>query len=347
VSDPFASIVGQPRAVEQLRAASKQPVHAYLFVGPAGSGKRSAARAFAAALLDDDRPLQNTHPDVVTVEREGASINVGQAREIGRLAARSPGEGNRKILVLTDFHLVEEAAPALLKTIEEASASTVFIILADTATRELVTVASRCVRIDFCALPVEVIKATLLAEGIDPQRAKAAAESAFGNMSRARLLAADDAVVARRELWRDIPMRLDGTGAMSAQLSDEVAASLDEAMAPLLEQQAEEEALLKIRAKETGQNAGSAKVVEARQKREQRRLRTDELKAGLATLAQEYGRRLLDVSDSESAKAVRDALEAVTWATKALAFNPNEILLLQGLFVRLSQLPSRRATRTS
>jgi len=315
-----------------------------LFVGPAGSGKRIAARAFAAALLGDDSALSDAHPDLVTVEREGASISVGQAREIARLAARSPMEGDRKVLVLTDFHLVEEAAPALLKTIEEASASTVFVILADTVTRDLVTVASRCARVDFSTLSNELIAETLIGEGIDDTRAQEAAAGSFGNLSRARLLAGDDSVAARRSLWAGAQARLDGTGTTAASLVDEVIASLDLASEPLLRNHAVEEQAMRERAKQTGQSLGT-KALETRQKREVRRLRTDEVKAGLATLAQEIAKQLSDAQNATAANAVHESLDAIRWATQALTFNPNEVLLLQGLFARLSALPTMRTSR--
>lgn len=346
VKDPFSSVIGQPKAVEQLRAAANRPVHAYLFVGPAGSGKRTAARAFAAALLGDDRPLDDLHPDVSIVEREGASINVAQAREIGRLAARSPMEGDRKVLVLTEFHLVDEAAPALLKTIEEASETTVFVILTDSMTRELVTVASRCVKIDFCALSNEAIESALLAEGCDAEHAKEAAASAFGNLDRARLLVADDTAVERRRLWSGVPGRLDGTGAMAAKLADEVVSSLDAASKPLVERQAAEQERVQARAKEVGQAAGTAmKNLETKHKRELRRLRTDELRAGFATLAREFGGKAQHSSDGHDSAAAMESLEALTWASESLTFNPNESLLLQGLFVRLTQAANKRIRR--
>src|SRR5262245_36781474 len=115
----FDTLVGQARPVAQLRAAAGSPVHAYLLVGPPGGGKRPAARAFAAALLCPlggcgscdvcRRVLADVHPDAVVVERDGAYISVGQAREIQRLAMRTPVEGSRKVLQLIDFHLVREA----------------------------------------------------------------------------------------------------------------------------------------------------------------------------------------------------------------------------------------------
>ena len=156
----FAEVVGQEKTVAALLAAAARPVHAYLFVGPPGSGKAAAATSFAAALLCPASPpdgtcdtcrrvLSGVHPDVIEVEREGAAISIDAARQVSRLAATSPVEGDRKVIILHDFHLVEDAGPALLKTIEEPPATTVFVILAEYVPPELVTIASRCVRVDF------------------------------------------------------------------------------------------------------------------------------------------------------------------------------------------------------
>src|SRR5438270_421837 len=229
----FDDVTGQERAVGRLRAAAGTPVHAYLFVGPAGSGKRHAARTFAAALLCPDagcgscsvceRVRAGVHPDVVVVERAGPYITVDQAREIVRLAMRSPNEGRRKVLVLTDFHLVQQAAPTLLKIVEEPPESTVFVILAEHVPPELETIASRCVRIDFRGLSEEHLTELLVAEGVDRSAARAAAAAASGRLDRARLLASDPDLAARHQAWRDIPRRLDGTGAAAAATGAELA----------------------------------------------------------------------------------------------------------------------------
>src|SRR5271170_2470775 len=88
----FDQVVGQPRAVTQLTAAARRPVHAYLLHGPPGSGKRAAARGLAAALLCPDggcgqcntcrRALAGTHPDLTMVERSGAALDVEEARTV-------------------------------------------------------------------------------------------------------------------------------------------------------------------------------------------------------------------------------------------------------------------------
>ena len=103
--DVWSEVVGQPRAVDLLRAAAAgDPVHAWLFVGPTGSGKRAAARAFAGELLAAEADaagdaegaararhlaLNEQHPDLIVVERVGASISSEQADEIITRASRS------------------------------------------------------------------------------------------------------------------------------------------------------------------------------------------------------------------------------------------------------------------
>lgn len=337
VRDYFGEVIGQSVAVGQLQGCVERPVHAYLFVGPSGSGKRSAALAFAAALLRDDRALRSAHPDVHVVDREGASISVAQAREISRLASLSPVEGNRKILVLDDFHLVADAAPALLKTVEEASASTVFIILAESIPKELVTVASRCVVIEFRALTNNVIAMALEEQNVPKEKAQAIAEASSGDLERARLLASDENVIARHQLWIDIAQRLDGTGYAAAEAALEVVAAIDAASENLVARQAQELASLKTQIEEGQANKTALGNLETNHKRQQRRLRTDELRSGLATIARELSRRLQLAPDSKVILQVESALMSLQRANEALQFNPNESLFLHGLFVRLTE----------
>ena len=341
----FDAVLAQERAVAQLSAAARSPVHAYLLVGPPGTGKRSAARAFAAALLcphggcgvctECTRALGGVHPDVVVHERTGPYITVGDAREIGRLAALSPMEGRRKVLVLVDFHLVEHAAPALLKAIEEPPETTVFVILAEQVPPELVTIASRCARIDFFPVPTDRLTAALADEGVDPGLAAEVAAAAGGRPDRARLLASDPGFAARRDAWRDAPARLDGTGAAVAVLADELLATLETVVEPLQARHAAERAELGERARLYGERPGERKELEARQRREERRVRTDELRFGLATLAGAYRDGLATARDPGPNVA---AITAITAANEALARNPNVALLLQALLVRLGRL---------
>lgn len=342
MTDPWARVVGQDRAVAQLKASAVHPVHAYLLVGPPGSGKRAAATAFAAALLCPTdgcgecsacaRVLAGVHPDVVHVERTGAAILVDEAREIARLAARSPVEGDRKVLVLADFHLVDRAAPALLKTIEEPTPSAVFVILADYIPPELVTIASRCVVIEFGAVPDEAVTEVLVGEGVSVDVARQVASAANGNISRARLLASDAGFGERQELWAAVPDRLDGHGATAAVLAADLIASIEGVLEPLRQQQVAEVALLDEQAKAQGGRVRK-KDLEDRHRREQRRVRMDELRAGLAVLSRSYRDRLAGGGDAASAAA----LGAIRTTREALLNNPNETLLLQAMLVRLSE----------
>jgi DNA polymerase-3 subunit delta' len=339
----YTEVIGQERAVAQLRAAAVAPVHAYLLVGPAGSGKRAAARSFAASLLcahggcgeciDCTRASAERHPDVVVVERQGPSISADQAREIVVLAARSPVEGARKVLVLVDFHLVQQQAPILLKTIEEPPESTVFVVLAEDVPRELVTIASRCVRIDFGAVPAERIAAALEAGGADPVLAAEVARAAIGRMDRARLLLTDADFAARRDAWRTVPRRLDGSGATAAVVADELLAHVKAAEEPLVARHQAELAALEERVRVSGERGSGRRQLDERHRRERRRLRTDELRFGLATLLTVYRDALAGSGD---ARGCLDAITAIEAANRELLRNPNETLMLQALLVRLS-----------
>jgi len=329
--------------VQTLAAASRSPVHAYVFVGPPGSGRFQAARAFAAALLcpsggcgecsDCRRAVAGAHPDLVVVERAGASITVGDAADITRLALRSPVEGRRKVLVLTEFHLVSRAAPALLKTIEEPPPSTVFVIIADHVSPELVTIASRCVAVAFGPLSPDVVSEVLESEGTDADTAAAVAQAAGGRLDRARLLVRDPGFSARRTEWMAVPESLDGTGATVARLVDGLLAGIDAAVEPLKAVQAEEVAAAAAEAKSRGER-GMAREMEDRHRREQRRVRTDEIRAGLAALVEAYRRRLDAPAAGRAGAAIR-CIAAVEEAAQALLRNPNEALLLQSLLIRL------------
>ena len=345
----YDGVRGQERAVAQLRAAARAPVHAYLFVGPPGSGKRAAAHAFAASLLCTDGgcnacractlALAAHHPDLVVVERTGPFISVDQAREIVRQASLSPVEGGRKVLLLVDFHLVQNAAPMLLKIIEEPPAGTVFVILTEQVPPELVTIASRCVRIDFRTLRHDEVVEALLADGVDLHQAREIADAAAGRLDRARLLASDPEFEARRRVWRALPGELDGTGATVARLVDHLGAVLDSAaLAPLEARHAAEVADLAERVERYGERGAGRRQMEERHKRERRRLRTDELRFGLATLQAGYRDALAaGQGDMQAWLAAVDRLHA---AAEALVRNPSEALLLQALLLDLPPLPT-------
>jgi DNA polymerase III subunit delta' len=343
----WSGVVGQPQAVARLVHAANDPGHAYLFVGPPGSTKDEASRAFAALLMagkddpsqrDARLALAGEHPDVREVLRQGARISKDQVGEIIRNASLAPIEGNRKVMILHEFHLLEaEGAARLLKTLEEPPASTTFIVLADQVTPELVTIASRCVRITFATLSTDTVAAQLVESGIDVATAEIAAQAAEGNLTRARVLATDEGLMGRRDAFAGIAARLDGTGTTVVTLCSEVLGLIDASAAPLAARQAEEISALEARVAATGERGSGRKLIEEQHKRELRRHRVDELRSGLGVLAGAY-RDALVRSELPRPEAAVTAVTRIHAALESMERNPNETLLLQALLLDLPSL---------
>lgn len=342
-------VIGQPGAVQLLRGSAGAPVHAYLFLGPSGTGRREAAIAFAAALLCSDdgcgecvvcsEVLAGRHPDLEVIERIGASISVDQAREVGRMALRTPRAARYQVLVLVDFDLVDKAAPALLKTIEEPPDTTVIVVIAESVPPSFVTIASRCLQVPFEPLADSALVEVLMSEGTDGATAASVAEVAGGRLDRARLLARDAGFAERLARWRTVPSRLDGTGAKVAELADELLAGAAEPVEVARARQAEELSRLAEEAERRGERAVPGRsAIEERHKREQRRVRTDELRAGLAALSGTYRERLAGPEASPQRLAgTLAAIEAIDEAAARLGRNVNETMLLQWLLLSLDR----------
>jgi DNA polymerase-3 subunit delta' len=344
-----AGVVDQDRAVAALVAAARAPVHAYLLVGPPGAGAAAAARGFSAALVCPDGgdgtcracrlAMAGEHPDVATFAPSGAYLRVPEVEDVVREALRSPVEGGRKVLVLHEVHRVGDATPALLKTLEEPPASTVFVLLADAVAPQIATIASRCARVDLPALPPATIEAALVAQGVDAERAASVAPAALGDLERARVLIADEDLARRQRLWRTLPAHLDGTGSTVAAAVDELLEHIEEAASPLKARQVLEAATLEDRLAATGaRGSGGRKALAEQHKRGLRRHRATELRFGLATLAAAYRDDL--AAEPGDAAADVAAIDAITAAAEGLVHNPNETLLLQALFLRLPPLPA-------
>jgi DNA polymerase-3 subunit delta' len=349
--DVWADVVGQDTAVHMLRALAEQPVHAYLLVGPHGSGKRAIARAFAATLLaqvssDPERAarlaLQGRHPDLIEVVPEGNLFRGGQqpdteVSQLLREAALAPIEGARKVLVADHVHAANpEAVGRMLKSIEEPAASIVWVLLSEEVPAHQATIASRCVRVDLHPVPRVAVAQRLEAEGIAPERAELAAAAAGGDLQRARLLANDDRLVERTAFWASIPSSLDGSGTKAAALVDEALARTEEVLEPLKERQADELTALAAIEEEYGARGGERRRVVERHKREARQLRTDELLHGLATLA---GRYRDEVAAERNVAESAAAMQRCTTATRELVVrNANERLLLLSLLLSLPRV---------
>ena len=341
VGNLLDGIVGQPAAVERLRAALASPLPAYLFVGPAGAGLRSAACRFAGELLaarsatpERERrlALAEQHPDLLVLDRVGAAMTAEQARNAVRAAAAAPVAGEQKVIVLSDVDRAALSAPILLKSVEEPPPSTVFVLLAEEVNRSMETLASRCARVDFEALGEADLHAILVAGGVEHGRASFAAAAAGGSIDRARLLASDDDAAVRIETWRGLRSSLNGTAAAAIVAADTALEATEQAAAPLEARHEAERAAADEQAELYGTNVGRSSLDE-RHRRELRRVRTDELTMGLAVLAAQ-------IRDEASSGTLRPEpaarqLHAIGDAAEALRFNANQRLALSCLFIRL------------
>jgi DNA polymerase III subunit delta' len=364
----------QPRAGVALNAAlSAGPSHAYLFRGPRGSGKRAAARAFAAEILalgaddpDDARRRAlldpSPHPDLVWLAPRGAQHLVEEVREqVIRAAAYRPFEGGRRVFVVEAAEaLRDESQNALLKTLEEPPGYAHLILLSSEPELLLETIASRCQAVDFAPLSAEVLEAELASavsdlgseEAIGPvsgEELAAAARLAGGDRERALLL-----LTARGR-----QLRADAEGCVVAAIGGEAGAApwqglLERASAAgedaegatreALEEEAE--AGLKRTQREIGEEA----------KRAGRRRRTEILDLGLE-LCGAYLRDLAAVAaGAEDVAFNRDRLEplraqaagldpakprraaeAVQGTRRSLDLNVSEELALEALLIRLER----------
>jgi DNA polymerase III subunit delta' len=190
------------RAVlEPALAPGAAPSHAYLFHGPAGTGKRTVARAMAAALLGEhDRVMRGSHPDLTWVTPSGAhELLVSDVDEaVVAAATRTPFEAVRRVFVIERADtMIEPAANRMLKTLEEPADFVHLILLTDRLREVLPTIASRCQLVRFDPLPPEEIAARLPVD--DPTTALACARLALGDGGRARTLALGDGPELRAE----------------------------------------------------------------------------------------------------------------------------------------------------
>jgi DNA polymerase III subunit delta' len=328
MTDVWSGLVGQRETVAALQAAAAaaaqvavgQPVaigsmsHAWLFTGPAGSGRSVAARALAAALqCVGEGPsgcgvcsacrtvLAGTHPDVRMVVPEGLSISVADIRGVVATAARLPALGRWQVVVIEDAdRMTEGASNALLKAIEEPPARTIFLLCAPSTHPDdvAVTVRSRCRLVILRTPPPEAVAAVLTADGVDADTAGWAAAVAQGHVGRARRLARDSDARARRSDVLAIPASLRSLGACVSAADRLVRSAESEAASITTELDADETQALQtaLGAGATGRgtatavrgSAGVVKDLEKRQRSRATRTQRDALDRALVDLAGFY-----------------------------------------------------------
>ncbi len=230
----YADLVGQEHLTEILKSAvasarsgeenpdiSKHGMtHAWVFTGPPGSGRSSAAIAFAQALIcthdgcgtcnDCKSARAGSHPDVEIVRTEGLSIKIDEVRELLTRVAWAPAMGGWRVVVMEDAdRLTEPAANALLKAIEEPGGRTVWLLCAPTLHDLLPTIRSRCRHLQLHTPTTEAVTQLLTTrDGISPKMADFAARVSQGHIGRARYLATNESVRNTRTTIMKLPLQV-------------------------------------------------------------------------------------------------------------------------------------------
>ncbi|MFI1254543.1 DNA polymerase III subunit delta' [Streptomyces netropsis] len=365
-------LVGQDRVQEQLAAAARDAdalvtgaasasalspapapassggsmTHAWLFTGPPGSGRSTAARAFAAALqcVSPDRALNGpgcgfcdgchtslvgTHADVEIVRTDQLSIGVKETRDLVRRAQLSPATGRWQVIVLEDAdRLTEGAGNVLLKAVEEPAPRTVWLLCAPSLEDVLPTIRSRC-RLLTLRTPPPAAVADLLVrrDGIEPELATQAARATQGHIGRARRLATDERARARRASVLKLPLRVDDIGGCLKAAQELIDAAGEDAKQVAEEVDTKETEELRAAlgaAAGTGGRlprgtAGAMKELQDRQKRRATRTQRDSLDLALIdltgfyrdVLALQLGSRV-EIANIDA----RDALERIASASR-------------------------------
>jgi DNA polymerase-3 subunit delta' len=361
-----------PHARAVLHAAvppDGSPSHAYLFHGPAGAGKREAARAFAAELLAEGaadpvdarrRAVEGVHPDLTWVRPSGAAeMLVGDIEEpvIGA-ASRTPFESQRRVFVIEGADTMnDQAANKMLKTLEEPPPFAHLVLLTDKLGNMLATILSRCQLVRFeAATPAELSTRLQTKHGVPPLTADACARLALGDAERALALALAEGPALRDAGEKFARAALHSTLAdrPHVALLDLARARGDVAATKIAEQIAEDADLLPDReakrAKREGETAG---------KRAHRRAYAATLdhgmqlvglwlrdvacvKDGVPELVHHVDRVEQVTADAEgsdaSANRLRDAVGLVEEARTMQILNPSEELALEALSSKVERL---------
>ena len=380
----YSDLVGQEHVIATLEGAvaasrtgeeSQEMTHAWIFTGPPGSGRSSAAIAFAQALVcanngcgtcNECRSAANgAHPDVELIRTEGLSIKVEEVRELLTRVSWAPSMGGWRVVVMEDAdRLTESAANALLKAIEEPGTRTVWLLCAPTLHDILPTIRSRCRHLQLRTPSAEAVASVLInRDGISPGMAEFAARASQGHIGRAKYLATNDTVRSNRNTIMRLPLQLQSLAAAFSAAQKLVDLATTQANASSEERDEKEIAALQEAygkgATGRGMATGAAKAVkelEKEQKSRATRAVRDSIDGALLDIATFYRDVMMvqsgssealintDLSDEINAYAAKHPahttitkIEAIMDARTNLAHNAAPLLTCEALMCRLAK----------
>jgi len=241
-------LIGHEWAVDMLKkhVINGRTRHAYLFCGPPGLGRRTLALRFAQALncpnLSDDgipcgncrdckgiASMQQADLSIIQAESEGGTLKVDQVREMRKTMILKPYMSRFRVAIFLRFQEANDnAANALLKTLEEAPSYGVLILTADNPEQLLPTIVSRCEVLRLRPLSIDEIKRDLISRGVDSERARLVAHISSGRPGYARRLIEDDTLLdVREERLNDLLTLISASRVEKFKYADQLARDKD------------------------------------------------------------------------------------------------------------------------
>jgi DNA polymerase-3 subunit delta' len=375
-------LLGQPEAIEQLQKAVTQKQsglhHAWLFTGPAGSGRSLLARAFAAALQCEQDgcgkcqqctlAMADAHPDINLLATEKVQISIDEVRQLVSRSSTSSSVGEYRIAIIEDAdRMTERTSNVLLKALEEPEVNTIWMLCAPSVADLLPTIRSRTRNVVLRLPSIEEVAALLVQrDGVPQDLALTSARQAQNHVGMARRLATSQEARARRsETMREIAGITNLSKSMVAA-EHLLSVAKRDAQALSEERDSKERANL-LRAYGLSETdklppnlRAEFKALEENQKRRNTRALRDgidriftdaesffrdimalQLSAGVELTNPELESELLERANSTTALQTIEILDSVAQARVRLAANVRDLLVLEALctkFIARSQV---------